>query len=121
MAGLTCTWRTPTTSHTMHAMAKMFAPLRWKDPVRDVHMRLESNVILFIPGTVLMQVDVVLSKSNDTGDYFTPCVIPPRCIIAARERESGKIEHIEPKDVHRSAIYEYPALYWFATGERADA
>ena len=62
----------------------------------------------------------MLYKSNDTGDYMTPCIIPARCIITARDRESGKVEHIEPKDVHRSAIIEYPALFWFATGENPD-
>jgi hypothetical protein len=91
----------------------------WKDPVRDVHMRLESNVILFIPGTLLMQEDVVLYRSNDTGDYLTPCVIPPRCIISAKQREHGKVGHIEPKDVYRSAIYAYLGLCWFATGKCA--
>ncbi len=39
---------------------KMFAPRVWKDPVRDVHMREESDVVLFIPGTLLAQEDVVL-------------------------------------------------------------
>ena len=69
-------------------------------------MRNESNIILFIPGTLLAQEDIVLFKSTDTGDYLTPCVIPPRCIITGRDRESGKVEHLEPKDVHRSALSE---------------
>ena len=30
------------------------------------------------------------------------------------------MEHLEPKDVHRSALNKYPALYWFATGKRAE-
>ncbi len=31
----------------------MYAPRFWKDPVNDVHMRAKSDVVLFIPGTLL--------------------------------------------------------------------
>ena len=100
---------------------KIYAPLVWKDPVRDVHMRVSSDVVLFIPGALLSQEDdFVLWQSLDTGDYMTPCTIPANCLITGRRRDNGDIEHVLPEQVHKSALIENPACYWFATGKEAD-
>ena len=73
--------------------SNIFAPLVWKDPVQDVHMRLSSDVVIFIPGTLLSQEkEFVPWRSQDTGDYVAPRTIPPKCIITARRRENGEIE-----------------------------
>ena len=99
---------------------KPFAPRVWKDPVHDVHMRKESDVVVFIPGTLLCQIeDFVLFHSSDTGDYVTPCTIPAKCIVSARRRDDGDLEHENPESLHRSALNEYPAEYWFAMGRDA--
>ena len=96
---------------------KPFAPRVWKDPVHDVHMRKESDVVVFIPGTLLCQLeDFVLFHSSDTGDYVTPFTIPAKCIVSARRRDNGDLEHENPESLHKSALNEYPAGYWFAMG-----
>ena len=80
-------------------------------------MRKDSDVIIFIPGTLLCQVEgFVLFYSSDTGDYVTPCTIPATCIVSARRRHDGDIEHENPESLHRSALNEYPAEYWLAMG-----
>ena len=66
-------------SHNLY-FGNPFAKRRvWKDPEDEDHMRKDSDVIIFIPGTLLCQVEgFVLFYSSDTGDYVTPCTIPRR-------------------------------------------
>ena len=70
---------------------KMFAPkLEWQDPVSTDHMRKESDVVVFVPGSSLAELkDFKLYFSSDTGDYLAPYVIPASCLVSARRRLDG--------------------------------
>ena len=67
---------------------KQFAPkVSWKDPVATDHMRKESDVVVFVPGSLLAELkEFKLYFSSDTGDYLTPYVIPASCLVSARRR-----------------------------------
>ncbi len=92
---------------------------KWEDPIKTLHMRKESDVVLIFAGTLLAQRDLVFWKCDDTGDRLTPCVVPPQCIVSVRDGETGDIVHTDDDALRMSALGDCPAQYWFATGSRA--
>jgi hypothetical protein len=98
---------------------KMYTPkLEWKDPVATDHMRTESDVVIFISGKLLAELeDFKLYVSGDTGDYVTPDVVPPECLISARRRLDGFNELEAPQVLEKSKLYEHPPEFFVATGE----
>ena len=98
---------------------KMYAQkLNWKDPVANDHMRMDSDVVIFISGKLLEQLrDFKLYVSGDTGDYVTPNTIPTNCLISARRRTDGHVELEAPLVLERSRLYEHPSEFFAATGE----
>ncbi len=69
------------------------------------HMRTESDVVIFIPGKLLAELeDFKLYVSGDTGDYVTPDVVPPECLISARRRLDGFNELEAPQVLEKSKL-----------------
>ena len=84
-------------------------------------MTKDSDVIIFIPGTLLCQVEgFVLFHSLDTGDYVTPDDVPSVCLISARRRLDGFLEHEDQKVLENSKLHEHPPEFYVATGEVCD-
>jgi hypothetical protein len=98
---------------------KLFSPkVEWKDPVATDHMRTESDVVIFISGKLLAKLeDFKLYVSGDTGDYVTPYVIPPACLVSARRRLDGFNELEAPEVLEKSMLHEHPPEFFVATGQ----
>ena len=49
----------------------------WQDPVKKLHMRTDSDVVLLFAGELLAaKPDVALWRSKDTGGWLSPCALP---------------------------------------------
>ena len=47
----------------------------WKDPVRDLHMRTKSDIVMIYSGTLMYEDNVTIWQSSDAKDYLTPDIV----------------------------------------------
>ncbi len=67
-------------------------------------MRIDSDVVVSISGLLLSQTkNFVPYKSEETGDYVTPCTVPGSRILSVRRRRDGELEHSGADTIHQSA------------------
>ncbi len=72
-------------------------------------MKTDSNVVLLFAGELLAaKPDEVFWRSEETGDWLSPCALPSDCLMSTRARESGEILDLDRVELNRTSLSELP-------------